>query len=406
MAGEATNLLAKIAAGLTARIGGAPALELLQELATGGRQLELAQCCAAEQIDRSGIWQTAGTGCSSTVSFLKKQTGESGGWVGRRVRLGRALEDALPATRQVWADGQIGMDKAAEIMRAVEGLDEESTADVDQHLAAAAPVSTLAALRGAADQLRSLADPDTAERRARADHLRQSFTLSQTTGGWYLTGWLNTEAGTIIHNALQTLLPQPAPAGTDEPRLTAKTRRALALIDMAQAALAHNACQSDTPARPTVVVTLAWDDLKHQLGVGDIEGAATIPAAAVRRLACDANILPIILGADSAVLDAGRSRRTVTPMQRAVLNLRDKGCIFPDCDRPPAWCQAHHIREWTKDHGPTDLDNLILLCHHHHHLARVGGWSITGTATRGLRSHPPSTGRPPFRPPTNPVRRT
>ncbi len=91
MAGEATSLLAAIAAGLSERVGGQPAVELLQELAAAGRQLELAQCLAAEQIDRSGVWQTSGTGASSTVAFLKRETGETGSWVNQRVRLGRSL---------------------------------------------------------------------------------------------------------------------------------------------------------------------------------------------------------------------------------------------------------------------------------------------------------------------------
>jgi hypothetical protein len=111
----------------------------------------------------------------------------------------------------------------------------------------------------------------------------------------------------------------------------------------------------------------------------------------------------MIFGSDGAVLDAGRTRRTINPAQRAALNVRDKGCVFDGCDRPPSWCQGHHIREWVRDHGPTDLDNLILLCHHHHHAVHEGGWTITGKPGNNLQFHPPH--RPPPRPHANPVRR-
>ena len=70
-----------------------------------------------------------------------------------------------------------------------------------------------------------------------------------------------------------------------------------------------------------------------------------------------ADILPMIFGSDGAVLDAGRSRRTISPLQRAALNVRDKGCRFPGCDRPPAWCQGHHRKPWSEG-GRTDLKDL------------------------------------------------
>jgi hypothetical protein len=78
-----------------------------------------------------------------------------------------------------------------------------------------------------------------------------------------------------------------------------------------------------------------------------------------------------------------------------VLNQRDRGCVFPDCDAPIGWTQAHHLIHWA-DGGKTDLDNLILVCHRHHHLLHEGGWATTGRAGQDLHFHPP----------TNAVRRT
>ncbi len=403
MAGEATRLLAAIAAGLQERVGGQVALEVVQELAAGGRQLELAQCLSAEQVDRSGIWQAAGGGgATSTAAFLRNETGETAGWASRRIRLGRVLEDSLPETRRVWGEGAIGMDKATVIAAAVDGLDADSTGKAEAILAEAAPVATRKDLITMGDRIRTLTEPEDAEQKARADFIRQGVTLSETLGGCRLSGWLNTEAGAIVKNALEQFTAKPAPAADGEPTPSPKLRRALGLIEMAKQALGHQTCERDNTARPTVIVTLPLDVLKHQLGVGDIEGGDTMPASAVRRLACDADIIPMIFGSDGAVLDAGRSRRTISPHQRAALAVRDRHCVFPGCDRPPSWCQGHHIREWVRDHGPTDLKNLILLCHHHHHLVHEGGWTITGQAGPTLRFQPPTVTRPQ----TNQIRRT
>jgi hypothetical protein len=100
-----------------------------------------------------------------------------------------------------------------------------------------------------------------------------------------------------------------------------------------------------------------------------------LTATALRRLACDAGVLPVVMGSNGQVLDLGRTNRTVSPAQRKALIVRDGGCIFPGCDRPASWCDAHHIIHWL-DSGPTDLWNLCLLCSAHHHIVHDGGWRL------------------------------
>jgi hypothetical protein len=92
-----------------------------------------------------------------------------------------------------------------------------------------------------------------------------------------------------------------------------------------------------------------------------------------------------VLGTAGEVLDLGRGSRLPSPALRRALVLRDRGCRFPGCDRPPQWTDAHHIQPWATG-GPTTLPNLILLCRHHHTLVHEGGWGIrldtaTNTAT-------------------------
>ena len=90
-----------------------------------------------------------------------------------------------------------------------------------------------------------------------------------------------------------------------------------------------------------------------------------VEAGELRRLLCDCEVLPVVMNGRSAILDAGRSRRLVTPDIRAALDVRDEGCVFPGCDKPPSACEAHHILPWWA-HGHTELANLVLLCPHHH----------------------------------------
>jgi hypothetical protein len=99
-------------------------------------------------------------------------------------------------------------------------------------------------------------------------------------------------------------------------------------------------------------------------GCGTLGTGVAITAEAARRIACDAAVIPIVLGSASEPLDIGRATRTIpTGIRRAVV-ARDIGCIHPGCSAPAAWCQAHHVQHWA-DGGPTALHNLVLLCHHH-----------------------------------------
>jgi hypothetical protein len=125
-----------------------------------------------------------------------------------------------------------------------------------------------------------------------------------------------------------------------------------------------------------LVVTIDHDNLVGGVGLGELAGGGPVSATAVRRLACDADVISAAFGTDSELLDLGRRARLVSPAQRLALTMRDRGCVFPNCDRPPAWCDAHHIEHWLEHDGPTDLHNLCLLCSKHHHMLHEGGWTL------------------------------
>lgn len=121
-------------------------------------------------------------------------------------------------------------------------------------------------------------------------------------------------------------------------------------------------------------MTIPFEALESGLGVATLDngspgdGLTTMTAGQVRRLACAAQIIPAVLGADSEVLDLGRSQRLFTKAQRRALLLRDSTCRTEGCDIPGTWAEAHHFLPWSHG-GGTDLDNALLLCSRHHHRA-------------------------------------
>jgi hypothetical protein len=120
----------------------------------------------------------------------------------------------------------------------------------------------------------------------------------------------------------------------------------------------------------------------HERGVCETADGMPIPVSTLRRLCCDAEIIPVLLGADGVPLDVGRSSRSVTAQQRRALRAMYRTCGHPDCTVGFSNCKAHHVRWWWRDLGPTDLSNLIPLCDHHHHLVHEGGWELAMSADR------------------------
>ncbi len=125
------------------------------------------------------------------------------------------------------------------------------------------------------------------------------------------------------------------------------------------------------PSSTALYVTIGLQSLLAGIGAGEVIGSRAagtfLSPAQVRRLACDAEIIPTVLGSQSQILDQGRATRLFDPAQRRALWHRDRGCTYPGCSAPPTWTRAHHIRHWL-DHGPSDLSNATLLCQRHHTL--------------------------------------
>jgi len=196
-------------------------------------------------------------------------------------------------------------------------------------------------------------------------------------GQLHVFGALNPDIALTFRTELDRLTDQLFRQATRDhhttPELALPSRgelQAQALGEMARRSAARNLNDS-APPRPEIVVCLNGE-------TGDVtilDGVPVMPDT-LRRLLPDAIWRAMWLDQHRVPLDLGRSQRTVSHYQRLALGIRDGGCIFPGCDRPAAWCDAHHVEEWKRDDGPTDLINLGLMCRHHHGVTHRTGWTM------------------------------
>ncbi|GAA2508660.1 HNH endonuclease [Winogradskya humida] len=224
-----------------------------------------------------------------------------------------------------------------------------------------------------APELADRADQTALARQEARARKRRGLTLSMPLNGTVrISGTLGIEDAAIVHAALHPLC-QPDPKDTRTP----PQQRVDALIDICRLALRTTELPVDGGEPPQLSVTVAYDPLTQTLGGGTTDSGQRLSAETTRRLACDARILPVILGGQGQILNAGRRRRNATGAIRRALHIRDRGCTFPGCDRPPRWTDGHHLWHWA-DGGPTNLDNLALLCRQHHQLIHdaTAGWHI------------------------------
>jgi hypothetical protein len=157
------------------------------------------------------------------------------------------------------------------------------------------------------------------------------------------------------------------------------------LMDLLEHHLAVDTLPAQNGSPFTVVVTIGLDHLLTGLGVATLDSGERISAGEARRLACRAGIIPMVLDGDSVPLDLGRERRLFSKAQRIALAHRYDGCAAANCDRPPAWTEAHHLDPWHQG-GRTDLRRGLPLCPPHHHMAdHPEAWDMKRMPHGGVR---------------------
>ncbi len=349
-------------------------------------------------------------GGSGTAALVRLQLAVTPADAAQLTRIARAVRRDMSATGTALAAGQVSYPQAVAIVRAISDLPDEAGPDerrrAEEHLIGEAARFDPAELARLGRHILEIVAPDTmerleGERLARDEQraaVRREFTMVDDGHGLHwLRGRLDTEAAAVLRAALDPLsAPRPTVENGPDPRTPAQ-RRADALVELTRRALIGDGLPDNGGQRPQVVVTVPLRTLTEQLGHATLDDGAILSPTAARILACDCQIIPAVLGSTGQVLDLGRSQRLFTGSLRRALALRDGGCAFPGCDRPPAWCDGHHIRSWA-DGGRTSLDNGVLLCGSHHAVVHRDGWTIR-LATDGIPDFTPpgwidSTGTP------------
>ena len=379
---------------------------------------------AVGELDATGAY--GDDGAASAATWLRREQVLGVDAARATVRLAARLREDLPVVARAWQDGETTEEHVRALAAGTQGLDADLVAQAQEPLldlvAVAEPAQVRRQLRERAEALEPALERE-AERRQRA---RQGLFADAVAGGGgvVLGGSVCDEDGAVLLHGLD-LAVQADRGDTDDDVRGLPARRAAVLVQWAREAATRLAGPGDTLAqdartvRSHLLITCTLGQLQR-LALAEqpvlppaaeplevLTGRAPVAPAswrtgqpvlpeALRRLACHAAL-------DLAVTDrvagpvrplyVGRSARTVTGAQLKALVVRDRHCVVKGCRRRPAQCEAHHVRHWL-DGGPTDLDNLVLLCHAHHHDHHDRGHDLQHHDGRWLTSRGWSTGPP------------
>jgi len=393
-------------------------LGLSHDLAGLRRAVDVALAQVAGEVDRRSTPDDGAAGLAAREGFrsagelIARATGGSVAEARRLVAAGALLADAdadaeatdvavadaaradtipsaslLPSTplAQVRAalaravrEGEVSVEVVTIALRALADLpDVDSTRDLFLAALAKAPGLPVHQVRPLFWRAQSLADPVAWQEREERQYGERYAGLRDDADGMVtLTARLAPLDAAPVRAVLDANVRWAMQQRRDDPTSDTRTpwqMRADILVDLCRHAL--DCDQPTSGVKTTVVVRTTGAALETGVGVGEIDGASQpVSASALRGAAADAEVIPVVLGGKFEVLNWGRARRLFTPAQRLALVERDGGCAW--CNAPPSWCEAHHIRWWERDAGPTDLNNGVLLCTRCHHRIHRDGWEI------------------------------
>jgi hypothetical protein len=300
------------------------------------------------------------------------------------------------------ADGDITAEHAVTLARAAQRT--PAVVDHEATLIAIASGQGVDAFARSVRRHEQLLAADGGAAQAMRQHERRSVTATKASDGMTLVqARLEPTAASMFMTVLDRIAEELWRSDRDEARIVGlHVRRADALVELARRADAVDPATAGLRRPDPALVAL----IDHRVLVDELTDAGAccqladgtpISPATARRLACSAGILPAVLGGASVPLDWGKARRLATPAQKLALMVRDGDtCVFPECDRPWTWCDAHHLAEFPR--GPSDLENLALVCDTHHHFVHEGRWELRQESDGGWRARGP-TGVQLYRPP-------
>ncbi|MBM4520225.1 DUF222 domain-containing protein [Rhodococcus hoagii] len=373
-------------------------------------QLEALRAATVAEIDERAVsFDTLGF--RSVKQWLAANTLLEVPAAARILALGRMLS-RQPEIADAFNSGDISAEHAALIGKFCEtpprGMPNEALGSCRKVLldAASGPTATTTTVRTCISRLERIFESD--ELPPSEDTERNEFHASKTLNGRVsVKGDLDAVTGEMLLTALSALTKPRNPVDDPAEKLTPARQRADAFAEILRRYLDSGDAPIEGGERPHLSLHVNASDLArsesahewtHPNEGSDLFGdkdIARLPhtgplsIATARRLACDCHLTPIVMD-DGVPLNLGRTSRTVSKKQRRALIARDHGCAFPGCGTPPAHCEGHHVKHWA-DGGPTDLDNLVLLCRYHHQLLHHSHWGVRIGADRHPWFTPPST---------------
>jgi hypothetical protein len=302
-------------------------------------------------------------GAPSTAAWLRQRAEMREGDATAAIQAGAACE-VLSELGEAWRAGKVSTVSAKLVSSSrVEGQD-DLFREFERFFVKSARLGDVRALQKTCGQYR-----DAARAAAGVERDPDTVTITSTPRcPAVIHSELHGSGAETVVTALHAFADPPSPGDTR----TQAQRYAAALVRIAEVALLH--APEGRRARANVNYTL---HTKADGTIDRMDGAFTgpIPRAEIERLLCDCTVSRVVMGPDSRPLDVGRAQRTPPPSMRRAVVVRDEGCRYPGCNRPPGWTDAHHVIHWTKD-GITATDNLILLCDHHHSVVHQPGWEV------------------------------
>ncbi len=312
-------------------------------------------------------------GFVTLISWLRRACRLLPGAAVQRAEVARNLP-SLSAISKALASGEIGFHHAAVIAHSVTEVGVEPVARQESTLLEAAHNLDPKRLSYVTRTIRYCEDPDGALAADNENYDRRYLHISQTLDGVFvIDGRLDAEGGAIVRTAINAC---EQPFYHDD-QTTGSQRRADALVELCRQRLDSGTLPEVGGQKPHLSITASLATLAKEPGApaGELEWSQPITAETVRRIACDCARTRILLGDGSEPIDVGRCTRTIPPALRRALVVRDKHCRFPGCDRPPDWCDGHHLIHWI-DGGETNLANTCLLCRRHHRFVHELGWQL------------------------------
>ncbi|MGJ9411640.1 DUF222 domain-containing protein [Aeromicrobium sp. CF4.19] len=396
------EILGSISTADYARLAGREQREAAGSLARLKARVTAHELAAVAAVESSGAARREGA--SSTGSLLAGDFGRDRRGADAVVRQAKQIT-TTPQTHQAMANGRLSTRQVKAISRALDQLPKTITAAqreaCETQLVEDAPRMDLKQFERHADRVvghfltesddddaLDAAENDLVEQREKKAWAAAEFWMGPATDGLVKGGFAIPEAQAAQLRVAMDALCAPQVEITSptnlarragevllDERPSYRTRQGWAFTYLCELLPTEKLPETNNLG-PILTINLDLATLLERLKVATLSTGERISAGQARRMACEHRLLPAVFGGESLPLDLGRDKRLFTLAQRQGLALRDRGCVFPGCDRPPGWCVAHHARRTWADGGGTDLHDGVLLCPHHHRILHTDGWDI------------------------------